>query len=155
MVATSFDVPVIALLSSPGATGGSYGAATTLDTPTVKGMRAVQDSWKLLYEEVLRDMGSPEAEANFPNIDEDPIYRQVQAVGIAYADGRLHQDEAREATVDLLDIQPKRNSLPKPDSFNAGTDPDDESNPEAGQGNTGATPGGVDQNTTNHDGDEN
>lgn len=153
MVATSFGVPVIALLSSPGATGGSYGAATTLDTPTIKGMKAVQDSWKLFYEEILEDMGSPDAIVTFPNITEDENYRTNQAIGIAYADGRLHQDEARAATLELLDVQPLHDSPPKPDAFNAGSDPNDDSNPEPSQGNAGAVPGGVDQNETNHDND--
>jgi hypothetical protein len=153
MVATSLGVPVIALLSSPGATGGSYGAATTLDTPTIKGMKAVQDSWKLFYKEILADMGSPDAEVTFPNINQDEAYREVQSIGIAYADGRLFQDEAREATLQVLDVKKMHNDLPKPDEFNAGSDPADDSNPEASQGNTGAVPGGVDQDETNHDND--
>jgi hypothetical protein len=153
MVATSFGVPVIALLSSPGATGGSYGAATTLDTPTIKGMKAIQDSWKLFYKEVLADIGSPDAEVNFPNIEQDPTYREVQSIGQAYADGRLFQEEAREATVQILDVRKARKGLPKPDAFNAGKAPSDTSNPEPSQGNSGAVPGGTNQDDTNHDGD--
>jgi hypothetical protein len=153
MVATSFGVPVIALLSSPGATGGSYGAATTLDTPTIKGMKAVQDSWKLFYKEILADIGSPEAEVNFPNIEQDATYREVQSIGQAYADGRLFQEEAREATIAILDVRKTRKGLPKPDAFNAGKDPADTTNPEPSQGNTGAVPGGTDQDVTNHDPD--
>lgn len=150
MVATSFGVPVIALISSPGATGGSYGAATTLDTPTIKGMKAVQDSWKLLYKEILSDMGSPNAEVTFPNISQDETYRESQSIGQAYADGRLHQDEAREATLALLDVRKMHEEMPGPDEFNAGSDPNDSSNPEPSQGNTGATPGGANQDDTDH-----
>lgn len=155
MVATSFGVPVIALLSSPGATGGSYGAATTLDTPTIKGMKAVQDSWIVFYKEILQDMGSPDANPTFPNILQNEAYREAQAIGLAYADGRLHQDEAREGTLDLLDVPKLHKGNPKPDKFNAGTvdGEGDPANPEPTQGNTGSVPGGVDQNTGNHDGD--
>lgn len=153
MSATSFGVPVIALLSSPGATGGSYGAATTLDTPTIKGMKAVQDQWKLFYQEILADLGSPNAEITFPNISQDETYRENQSIGAAYADGRLWQDEAREATLQLLDVKKLHDEMPKPDEFNAGADPADDSNPEPSQGNTGAIPGGADQGDTNHDDD--
>ena len=151
MVATSFGVPVIALLSSPGASGGTYGVAASLDTPTIKVMSAVQDSWKLFYTEILQDMGAPEVEVSFPNLNEDETFRTVQSVGLAYADGRIHQDEARDKTVELLDIKKARKSLPKPDAFNAGSDPTDNSNPEPSQGNTGAVPGGVDQGVTADD----
>lgn len=153
MSATAVGVPVIALLSSPGATGGSYGAATTLDTPTIKGMKAVQDSWKLLYQEILADIGSPDGEVSFPNIEQDQTYREVQSVGAAYADGRLFQDEAREATLQLLDVKKTHKGLPKPDNFNAGKDPSDTSNPSPSQGNTGATPGGAGQDVTDHSSD--
>lgn len=153
MVATSFGVPVIALLSSPGATGGSYGAATTLDTPTFKTMKAVQDSWIVFYDELLADMGSPGAETSFPNIAQDETYREAQAIGLAYTDGRIHQDEAREATLSVLDVPKLHQGLPKPDKFNAGGEVNDKTNPEPAQGRTGAEPGGVDQGETNHDND--
>lgn len=154
MVATSLGLPVIALIASPGATGGSYGAATTLDTPTIKGMKALQDSWKLFYKEILADLGSPDAEVTFPNIEQDQTYREVQSIGVAYADGRLFQDEAREATLQVLDVKKMRDGLPKPDAFNAGKDPADDSNPAASQGNTGAVPGGSGQDVTDHTDDE-
>lgn len=150
VVAASFGVPVVALLSSSGASGGSYGAEATLDEPTLKGMTAEQDSWKVLYNELVHDMGSPDSETTFPNISVDPIYRQTQAIGEAYADGRIHQDEARDATLPLLDITKKRDTLPKPDEFNAGGDKNNTTNPEPSQGNTGAMPGGVNQNTGDH-----
>lgn len=152
-VATSFGVPVIALLSSPGATGGSYGAATTLDTPTIKGMKALQDSWVLFFKEILADMGSPEADVSFPNIMQDETYREAQTLAQGYATGALHQDEYRDAFIALTDVRKMRTSLPKPDEFNAGSDPADATDPTPSQGNTGAVAGGVDQDETNHDND--
>lgn len=138
MVATSFGVPVIALLSSPGATGGSYGAATTLDMPTIKGMKAVQDSWKLLYEEILNDMGSPDALVSFPALEQDPTYREVQSIVTAKEAGLLHQDEAREGVIQVLDVTKLHDDPP-------------EDNPEfqvARQGRTGSVPGGINQDST-------
>jgi hypothetical protein len=177
LVATSFGVPVIALLSSPGSTGGSYGAATTLDEPTLKGMKAIQDSWKSFYEEILTDMGAASPGVSFPNISQDPTYRESQSIAQAYADGRLFQEEAREATLELLDVQRLKQGLPKPDDFNvaglAQAARDDAAkqakasadaaakvaaqNPQAGppgQGKTGPVPGGNNQNTTDHSGDK-
>jgi len=61
MVATSLGVSVIALLGSPGAAGGSYGAAATLDSPTLIGMEAVQDSWAIFFRSVLRHLKSVNA----------------------------------------------------------------------------------------------
>lgn len=146
MVATSFGVPVIALLSSPGATGGSYGAATTLDLPTTKGMSATQDSWKAFFEEIYLDMGSdPERlSVSFPAIETDTPHRQIQAIAQAKEAGFLHQDEGREASLEILDV-PKMHDDPPED------------NPEfetPKQGVTGSVPGGFDQDIGNHDIDE-
>lgn len=157
MVAASFGVPVIALLSSPGATGGSYGAATTLDTPTVKGFEAEQDIWASLYEEILYDIdpSNKDLKVSFPSIEQDAGYRKMSSVTAAYAGGALFQDEFRELSLAILD-QPDRHpgELPEPDEFNAGTDTADDSNFSPSQGNSGAVPGGFNQDDTNHDGDE-
>lgn len=148
MVATSFGVPVIALLSSPGATGGSYGAATTLDLPTLKGMKALQDAWVTFYTEILQDMGSPEVKVSFPSIESDPTYREVASIALAYEASLLHQDEAREGVLEVLDVPIKHANPPKkePKTTNGGS--------VASQGNSGAVTGGQNQGDTNHDGDE-
>lgn len=157
MVAASFGVPVIALLSSPGATGGSYGAATTLDTPTVKGFEAEQDIWSTFFEEILRDIDpeNDDMHVSFPSIEQDPGYRKMSSATAAYAGGAIFQDEFREVALDILD-QPDRHpgEVPEPDEFNAGSDPADDSNIAPSQGNSGAVPGGFDQDDTNHEGDE-
>lgn len=158
MVASSFGVPVIALLSSPGATGGSYGAASTLDEPTRNGMRAEQDSWTNFFVEILRDTGSPEASAQFPNITQDPTYREAQTLTNGYIMGAIHQDEYRNSFLNLVDVERLHTEVPKPDEFNSGksadyTGDEETSDPIARQGNTGAVPGGNDQGVTNHDND--
>jgi len=153
MVATAFGVPVIALLSSPGATGGSYGAASTLDEPTLKGMTAIQDEWKGFYREILTDIGATDPQVTFPNISQDQTYREAQSLATSYTAGLLWQDEARAGTLDLLDVQKLHETPPKPDAFNAGKDPADTTDPVASQGNSGAVAGGTNQDTTNHDAD--
>lgn len=146
-VAASFGVPVIALLSSPGATGGSYGAASTLDFPTLKVMRAEQDSWSTFYEEILVDMGSPKATATFPSIESDPAYREIASIALAFEAELLHQDEARQGVIDILDVPvlhkspPKRRIVPGSTSI------------VPAQGDSGAVPGGLSQGDTDHSAD--
>lgn len=153
MVASSFGVPVIALLSSPGATGGSYGAATTLDEPTRNGFKAAQDSWVTFYTEILRDLNGPRTQSRvgviFPSIDKDPAYRQMQSGAQAYATGAIFQDEFRSLSIDVLGIQDQHpGELPETPDF-GGKDPIPR------QGNSGAVAGGTDQGETNHDNDDN
>lgn len=151
MVATSFGVPVIALIASPGATGGSYGAATTLDMPTLKGFEAVQDSWTLFYETILRDMvpatRREQVSVTFPEIDKDPAYRAVASLGMAFESGVLWRDEYRTMALRLTGAPDLHDGKLPPEPENTDVVP--------AQGKTGAVPGGVDQNETNHDGDEN
>lgn len=162
MVATSFGVPVIALLSSPGATGGSYGAATTLDEPTLKVMNAEQTAWKEFLEEILFDFGSKDATADFPAISSDATYRQAASLTLAHASGAIWQDEYRGEMTNLLDVAllHTADALPKPNGFNTWSDPKAVAkaaaavaNPVAAQGNTGAVPGGTTQGVTDHSGD--
>jgi len=147
LTATSFGVPVIALLSSPGATGGSYGAATTLDLPTMKGMGATQDSWKAFFDEIYRDLGSTEPIVSFPSIESDPAYRTIVSLAQGYESKLLHQDEARDAALEVLDVPRLHTTPPKiEDPAPQGTVP--------GQGKSGAVDGGASQGDTDHSGDE-
>lgn len=159
MVATSFGVPVIALLSSPGATGGSYGAATTLDEPTLKGMTSLQAEWKDFLDEILHDFGSPNADVDFPAISTDFRYREMTSLATAFTTGALFQQEYRDAAVDLLDVPDAQDGLPQPNGFNTWTEPTAPkpaiANPVASQGNTGSVPGGTSQGVTDHSGDTN
>lgn len=150
MVAASFGVPVIALISSPGATGGSYGAATTLDTPTLKGFEATQDSWSLFYGDILRDLVPStyrdKVSVTFPEIEKDPAYRVMASAGIAYESGAIWRDELRQVSLQLLGV---------PDLHNGSLPPEkDNDSVVSSQGDSGAVPGGVGQGDTNHDGDE-
>ena len=152
MVATSYGVPVIALIASPGATGGSYGAATTLDAPTLKGFEAVQDAWKLFYEEILRDLGAKNVEISFPTISNDPEYRQASSVAQGVELGVIHRDEARVKYLDLLNIEKLHNGLPpepneKDDSGSTDT-------VVAKQGKPAKGASGTPDNPTNHDNDD-
>lgn len=149
--ATTFGVPVIALLASPGETGGSYGSAATLDEPTLKVMTEIQSSWADFYRRVLRDLGAKDAFIEFPAIQTDPAYRRITSIALAVETGLVWEDEGRDAIMDIEDI-PRLHDGPPPKpvvdtSNNTGSDPI------PSQGNTGAVPGGVNQDDTNHDPD--
>lgn len=161
MIATAVGVPVIALISSTGASGGAYGAATTLDEPTQKGMYAIQQARAEFLNEILEDLAGADAEVQFPTMASDATYRHAQSLANAHATGAIFQDEYREAALDLLNVESKHKGLPKPNGFNTWSDPKPEtdsndsqpSDPIARQGNSGAVKGGVDQGDTNHDND--
>lgn len=156
LVATSFGVPVIALIASPGATGGSYGAATTLDMPTLKGFEAVQDSWTVFYETILRDMvpatRRADIDVTFPEIDKDPAYRAMASAGLAYEAGALWRDEFRLVALRLAGVPDLHNGKLPPDPKKEAAKRAAQAVP--AQGQSGAVPGGVEQGDTNHDGDK-
>lgn len=152
MVATSLGLSVVALLSSPGAASGSYGAAASLDGPTLIGMVSVQEQWRMFYKRILRHVGSKDAEVEFPSIESDPVYRQIASLALAFTSGAITQKEFRSAVLDLMDIRDADpNSLPKPSAFAAGTMNRGSADPVPRQGNTGAVPGGMSQGDTNND----
>ena len=155
MVATSFGVSVIALLSSPGATGGSYGAATTLSDPTIRGFEALQNEWLEFYTEILRDAGSPDAEVRFAPISPDPAYREAAAVETAVELGLVHRDEGRAALLDILSIPELHKGLP-PDPKEVEAERAEKAaaaRVTSGQGVAGAVAGGTEQGVSNHDAD--
>lgn len=150
MVAASFGVPVIALLSSPGATGGSYGAAQTLDAPTLKGFEVLQNSWASFFREILVDIGAKEGRVEFSAIENDAPYRQISSLAQAVELGLVHNDEAREMVIDLLDIPVMHDNLPVPPS-------EPEQNTGSVVAKQGAPAKGAAQtkdNPTNHDNDD-
>lgn len=153
MVATSFGVSVIALLSSPGATGGSYGAATTLSDPTVRGFEAIQEAWTAFYREILRDLGSPDAEVRFAPISPDPAYREAAAVETAVELGLVWRDEGRAAVLDILSVPELHKTLPPDPKEVEAKRAETAAQVTSSQGVSGAVAGGTTQGDTNHDAD--
>lgn len=144
LVASTFGISVIALLSSPGATGGSYGAATTLDEPTKNVMSALRKKMRAYLEEIM-DSISPTVQVNieFPSMSTDPDYRRAQALAVSYETGALHQREYRDAILEVYPVPDPEKSLPKTE----------EPVEVAGQGKTGPVPGGFNQGETDHNND--
>lgn len=144
-IAASLGVPVIALLSSPGATGGSYGAATTLDGPTIKGFEAIQDSWRTFYQEILYDLGAKEGSVEFPSVETDAVYRQITSVATLVELGVIYRAEARNFALDVLDLVKVSDELPPLPDY-----PDKSGTIVSGQGVSGSVPGGQTQGDTDH-----
>lgn len=163
MVAASLGVSVVALLSDPGAAGSSYGSAQTLDAPTIIVMTSIQEAWKDFYTSLFGHVSGDPITVEFPSIENDQVYRQIQSLAQAYATGAISQREYRDAVLDLLDIRNPQEALPVPDNFNnAHLTPEEQAkqaqaqaaakatDPTARQGNSGAT--GGDKGETNNDG---
>jgi hypothetical protein len=119
-------------------------------------MASAQDSWVPFLRTILLDMGGTrngdkKTDVVFPSIETDEIYRQLQSLMQAYTTGAIHQSEYRKKVVDILDIIEPDAGLPKPDEFNAGKDPSDDTNLAPTQGNTGV--GNPNSDVSNHDND--
>ncbi len=142
LVAASFGVPVIALLSSPGATGGSYGAAQTLDAPTLKGFEVVQNSWATFYQEIILECGAKNVEVGFASIESDPTYRQISSIAQAFELGLIWGDEARDAVVDLLDVPVLHDTTTKPPLLASTTSISSQGNSADGVSGATTNPGG-------------
>lgn len=151
-VAASLGVSVVALLADPGAAGSSYGAAQTLDFPTIRVMGAIQDGYVRFFKTLLEDFGATPGkfEVAFPAIETDVPYRQLASLAQLYTTGAIFQEEYRAAALALTDIPDAKGvkELPVPDNFNvAHLTPDEEAEREdekadqdalARQGNSGA-----------------
>lgn len=164
MVAAALGVSVVALTADPGAAGSSYGSAQTLDAPTIIVMTSIQEGWRSFFEEVFRPITGKNGKAvstEFPAIESDPVYRQLQSLSSAYSLGAIDQKEFRAAVLDLFDIaEADVAKLPIPDHFNSGHLTPEEAvkakavqstgDPVSRQGNSGVT---GDKGETNHDPD--
>lgn len=165
-VAAALDVSTTGITSDPGP-GGSYASENALSAPEQMAALSRQEDFHELFREIFRIMGAP-VEINFKRLDVDPIHRQMQSLGLARTFGFIHQEEGRDRTLELLDIVPTSNELPKPDEFtgskystlraqiDAGLvdDPDNrgDGDPNPRQGNSGAV-GSLDDDNSARDAD--
>lgn len=155
LIASRFGVSVIALLASPGATGGSYGAATTLDEPTLNVMSTLRKKMRRYLEEILNSISpTVRVEISFPSMSTDADYRKVQALANAHSTGALFQREYRDAVLEIYPVPHQMKGLPKPNGFNTWVDWEDDPLTKTpgvpGQGSSGPVPGGNNQGETDH-----
>lgn len=165
VVATAIGVSVIHLTADPGTAGSSYGSAQTLDLPTRLSVEA-ERRWNVELDlRVLRWMGAKNPTAEFnPLISATDVYREIQALKLAFDAGLFEGTPIQQRMADILGIVeqgdvPEGMLLPnneetvnisKPDPDTG--DPDDDSDGAqaggAGQGQkTGAGIGPKDRST--------
>jgi hypothetical protein len=126
-VASALGVSLTALLSTAGASGGSFGAEASLEPSTQNDALARQAIWLDYFKRVMRALGIPkEITVRFRQISADPAYRTLQGLTIAYNNGGIHQEEYRAAILEHMDIQSLKDELPEPNEFTGAksTNPD-------------------------------
>ena len=166
-VAAALDVSTTGITSDPGP-GGSYASENALSQPEQMAALSRQEDFANLFAEIFRVMGI-EAAINFKRLDVDPVHRQLQSLGLARTFGFIHQEEGRNRSLELLDIEPTSDKMPEPDEFtgskyatlaaqvelglDAAANAANNSDPNAGQGNSGAV-GSLDDANSARDSDK-
>jgi len=102
--ATAGEVSVLAALSDSGAASGSFGAAATLDTPQYKMVSARRNAISGFLKRVLRLLGSPNAEIDWPQLEDDALHRQITSILGLWNTGLFEPEEIREKLVELADM---------------------------------------------------
>lgn len=171
-VASALEVSKISLLSDPGTSGGSYGAAATLAPLEANAARARQRLVGDWYKRIHRVLKVTNVTPTWPRIAEDPAYRMMQSLSLAFTTGAIHQDEYRLAVLEALDVPKLHDEVPEPTEFTSAsafsdaaikrdamdaansTNTDDSGgDPNARQGNSGAVAGGFGSSNDLRDGD--
>ena len=96
----------------------------TLDTPTIKGFEALQDTWSSFYEALLQGLGAKDGAVAFPSIESDATYRQISSIAQMVELKIIWPDEAREAALDLMDVVKMHDTVPPQDEPESDTDTD-------------------------------
>ena len=105
VVATAIGVSVIHLTADPGTAGSSYGSAQTLDLPTRLSVEA-ERRWNVELDlRVLRWMGAKNPTAEFnPLISATDVYREIQALKLAFDSGLFEGTPIQDRMADILGI---------------------------------------------------
>ncbi|QIK64520.1 hypothetical protein G7068_16220 [Leucobacter viscericola] len=105
VVATAIGVSVIHLTSDPGTAGSSYGSAQTLDLPTRLSVESERNWNAELDLRVLRWMGAKNPTAEFnPLISATDVYREIQAIKLAWDTGLFEGTPLQDRIADILGI---------------------------------------------------
>ena len=106
MVAAGLEVPLTSLTADGGSSNRS--AAETLETPTLKAMKARQQLWGGFFERLFDYVGKPNVKAVWGKIDPGDLLRQMQAITAALPLNVLHAEELRELVVIALELNDSR-----------------------------------------------
>lgn len=111
--ASGAGVSVVTALSDPGASGSSYGAASALDDPTTRMVRSRRASFELFILRILKALGAPKAKVTWPQLSDDPLYRQAMSILAALGSGLFEGDELRGKLAAMLDIDLTASGVPE------------------------------------------
>lgn len=103
MVAAGLEIPLTSLTADGGSSNRS--AAETLETPTLKAMKARQQLWGGYFERLFDYLGKPNVKVIWGQIDAGDLLRKMQAITAALPLNVLHAEELRELVVTALEIQ--------------------------------------------------
>lgn len=153
--AAAMDVSVTGLAADPGL-GGSYASENALSQPEQLAALSRQEDFVDFFRQLFTAMGAKDMVLDFKRLDVDPIHRSMQSLGIAREQGGINQQEYRNRSLELLDIDPTSNELPEPDAWTGSKsstlaavqddpDPDDSGSAVPSQGKSGAV-GSLDDN---------
>ena len=102
MVAAGLEIPLTSLTADGGSSNRS--AAETLETPTLKAMKARQQLWGGYFERLFDYLGKPNVKAVWGKIEPGDLLRQIQAITAAVPMNVLHAEEIREFIVTALEL---------------------------------------------------
>jgi hypothetical protein len=102
MVAAGLEIPLTSLTADGGSSNRS--AAETLETPTLKAMKARQHSWDGFFERMFNYLGKPDVKVVWSKIDPGDLLRSIQAITAAVPMNVLHAEEIREFIVTALEL---------------------------------------------------
>lgn len=114
MVAAGLEIPLTALTADGGSSNRS--AAETLETPTLKAMKARQQLWSGFFERLFTYLGKPNVKIKWGKVDVVDIQRFMTALSAITPLNVLHAEEIRELAIVALEIETDK-GLPTEDEL--------------------------------------
>ena len=102
MVAAGLEIPLTALTADGGSSNRS--AAETLETPTLKAMKARQQLWSGFFGRLFDYLGKPNVKVLWGRVDVVDVQRAMTALTAAKDMNVLHAEEVRELVKIALEI---------------------------------------------------
>lgn len=102
MAASAWNISVVDLLSSPAASGSSYGAANSLTAGVRNAMRGMQKDWTQFYQDIFVAVGLGRPVIHWPPMEAPDAYRLAQEITL-YSPA-LSDEEYRGVVLDRLDL---------------------------------------------------
>lgn len=106
-IAAGVEVSLVALLSDPGAGGGSYGTAQTLDAPARATGEMRRKTWEEYFERIFRFMGLPESkelQITWKELSDGQIQRVLQAWTLTHNTGLFAPDIIQQGIASAMEI---------------------------------------------------